>query len=78
MNNKDKQVKNDKKLILDSKESSNLQIEMNTTTKSNKSKSILVIEDDEKIQNEVIIAPQLEINKIHNEDCITGMKKICQ
>jgi site-specific DNA-methyltransferase (adenine-specific) len=84
MNNKDKQVKNDKKLILDSKESSNLQIEMNTTTttksnksnKSNNSKPILVIEDDEKIQNEVIIAPQLEINKIHNEDCITGMKKI--
>jgi len=28
MNNKDKQVKNDKKLILDSKESSNLQIEI--------------------------------------------------
>lgn len=80
MDKKDKLVKNDKKLILDSKESSNLQIEMNTTTtksnKSNNSKPILVIEDDEKIQNEVIIAPQLEINKIHNEDCITGMKKI--
>lgn len=76
--------KKDKKLILDSDNSSNLQIEMNTTTttKSNKSKSkskskpILVVEGDEKIQNEVIIAPQLEVNKIHNEDCITGMKKI--
>ena len=79
MSNKDKK---DKKLILDSDNSSNLQIEMNTTTttKSNKSKSkskpILVVEGDEKIQNEVIVAPQLEVNKIHNEDCITGMKKI--
>ena len=74
--------KKDKKLILDSDNSSNLQIEMNTTTttKSNKSKSkskpILVVEGDEKIQNEVIVAPQLEVNKIHNEDCIMGMKKI--
>jgi site-specific DNA-methyltransferase (adenine-specific) len=76
MDNKDNLIKNDKKLILDSNNSSNLQIEMNTTTKSNKSKPILVIEDDEKIKNEVIISQQLEINKIHNEDCITGMKKI--
>ena len=80
MNNKDKLDKNDKKLISDSNNSSNLQIEMNITTtksnKSNKSKPILVIEDDDKIQNEVIINPQIEVNKIHNEDCITGMKKI--
>ena len=28
------------------------------------------------ISNEVIISQEIEINKIHNEDCVLGMKKI--
>jgi site-specific DNA-methyltransferase (adenine-specific) len=42
-----------------------------------KKKIKVIIEDDEEeIKNEVIIQQDLEINKIHNEDCIVGMKKI--
>jgi site-specific DNA-methyltransferase (adenine-specific) len=46
----------------------------NTSKKVN-----LIIEDeddDSEIKNEIIIPQELEINKIHNEDCIIGMKKI--
>ena len=41
--------------------------------------SIIIQDDDddeEEVSNEVIITPYLDINKIHNEDCIAGMKKI--
>ena len=42
-----------------------------------KNKITLIIEDDEEIKNEVITQQQqLEINKIYNEDCVAGMKKI--
>jgi site-specific DNA-methyltransferase (adenine-specific) len=42
-----------------------------------KKKIELIIEDDEEeIKNEVIIQQDLEINKIYNEDCVIGMKKI--
>ena len=42
-----------------------------------KNKIELVIEDDEEeIKNEIITKQELEINKIYNEDCILGMKKI--
>ena len=42
-----------------------------------KNKIDLIIEDDEEeIKNEIITKQELEINKIHNGDCIVGMKKI--
>lgn len=36
----------------------------------------MIIEDDPEIKNEVITQQDLEINKIYNEDCVIGMKKI--
>ena len=42
-----------------------------------KNKIELIIEDDAvEIKNEVITQEDLEINKIYNEDCVIGMKKI--
>ena len=51
---------------------------------TNKKKPLLIIEEDEiknneNINNEVVIhevVEKLELNKIYNEDCILGMKKI--
>ena len=31
---------------------------------------------EEVIKNEIITKPEIEINKLHNEDCVVGMKKI--
>jgi site-specific DNA-methyltransferase (adenine-specific) len=42
-----------------------------------KKKIELIIEDNEpEITNKVVTSQELEFNKIYNEDCITGMKKI--
>ena len=50
----------------------------NKSIKKNKKKAELeLIEDNEgEINNEVITQQELELNKIYNEDCIVGMKKI--
>ena len=37
---------------------------------------IIIENDEEEINNEVITQQDLEINKIYNEDCVIGMKKI--
>jgi site-specific DNA-methyltransferase (adenine-specific) len=42
----------------------------------NKNTQLLIEDNDEKITNESIIPQELQLNKIYNEDCIVGMKKI--
>jgi site-specific DNA-methyltransferase (adenine-specific) len=52
-------------------------LENKKVTKYEKKKIEVIIEDDEEeIKNEVIQQQDLEINKIYNEDCIVGMKKL--
>lgn len=38
--------------------------------------SIIIEDEEDEICNEIIVAPYLEMNKIHHEDCVAGMKKI--